>query len=307
MGLLDFIAEADSPKASPSASLVLYGKESLHIEHRPRVGAHSWRALLESRRFGVAVLGYQEPGESERELLGRLDDAVLRGIRRMRSRLAHERRDLIVTLNFDDELESACTASKGEDVVRIFSDALTASAKTALPWKRYTLLVLFEGMDQEFASLLLDTDSDSGSVAEVPLPQGMAPELLARYERAREAAVKEFGLRLSDDLARAVHSTADNRSLVASKWLRSREIFAVSYGGRRGYFGFQFDPVTGRPKPAIAKIIEAFPANTDGWRLALWFTSANPRLANRRPVDVLDQNPEQVIEAAKGENRGEIF
>ncbi len=144
-------------------------------------------------------------------------------------------------------------------------------------------------------------DSDTGSVAEVPLPQGMAPELLARYESAREAVVKEFGLRLSDDLARAVHSTADNRSLVASKWLRSREIFAVSYGGRRGYFGFQFDPVTGRPKPAIAKIIETFRANTDGWRLVLWFTSANPRLANRRPVDVLDQNPKQVIEAAKGE------
>lgn len=307
MGLLDVIAEADSPNVSPSASLVLYGRESLHIEHRPLVGAHTWRALLESRRFGIAVVGYQKPGESERDLLGRLDDAVLRGIRRMRARLAHERHDLIVTLNFDDELESAWTASKGEDVVKRFSDALTASANTALPWKRYTLLVLLEGMDQEFASLLLDTDSDTGSLTKVPLPLGMAPELLARYEKAREAAVKEFGLRLSDDLARAVHSTADNRSLVASKWLRSREIFAVSYGGRRRYFGFQFDPVTGRPKPAIAKIIETFPANTDGWRLALWLTSANPRLANRRPVDVLDQNPEEVIEAAKGENRGEIF
>jgi hypothetical protein len=65
--------------------------------------------------------------------------------------------------------------------------------------------------------------------------------------------------------------------------------------------------MTGRPKPVIAKIIHAFPPNTDGWRLALWLVSANPRLARRRPVDVLDRNPEQVIEGAKGENRVELF
>ena len=35
--------------------------------------------------------------------------------------------------------------------------------------------------------------------------QGMAPELLGRYERARERAVKEFGLLRSEDLARAIH------------------------------------------------------------------------------------------------------
>jgi hypothetical protein len=50
----------------------------------------------------------------------------------------------------------------------------------------------------------------------------------------------------------------------------------------------------------IAKIIEAFPPNTDGWRLALWLTSANPRLGNRRPVDVLERNPERSSKPRKG-------
>ena len=126
-------------------------------------------------------------------------------------------------------------------------------------------------------------------------------------ERARESAVKEFGLLRSEDLARATHSTAENVSLVASKWRRRGEIFAVNYGGKPGYFAFQFDPVTGRPKPVIAKLIEAFPANTDGWRLALWLISANPRLANRRPIDVLDKDPDKMFEAAKAENRVELF
>ena len=79
---------------------------------------------------------------------------------------------------------------------------------------------------------------ESQEVSEAALPQGMAPELLVRYERARENAVKEFGLLRSEDLARAIHSTAENVSLVASKWRRKGEIFAVNYGGKPGYFSW---------------------------------------------------------------------
>lgn len=145
------------------------------------------------------------------------------------------------------------------------------------------------------------------AASETAVPNGPALELLSRYEKACEGAVKEFGLLRSDDLARAVHSTGENVSLIASKWRRKGDIFAVSYIGEPGYFAFQFDLMSVRPRPAIAKIIQAFPPNTDGWQLALWLVAANPRLANRRPVDVLGRNPEQVIEAAKGENRVELF
>jgi hypothetical protein len=130
--------------------------------------------------------------------------------------------------------------------------------------------------------------------------------------RSREPAVafrvpaKAVDARSNEPGATASGS-AENVSLVASKWRRKGEIFAVNYGGKPGYFAFQFDPMTGRPKPAIARIIEAFPSDTDGWRLALWLTSANPRLASRRPVDALDKDPDKVIEAAKGENRVELF
>jgi hypothetical protein len=69
------------------------------------------------------------------------------------------------------------------------------------------------------------------SISGTALPNGMAPELLSRYEKTREGAVKEFGLRRSDDLARAIHSTAGNVSLpprlhrehsVFGEWLRQR-------------------------------------------------------------------------------------
>jgi len=145
------------------------------------------------------------------------------------------------------------------------------------------------------------------SNTEGTIPEGTAPKLLGRYENARQSAVTEFGLLRSEDLARAIHSSAENVSLVASKWRRKGEIFAVNYGGKPGYFAFQFDPVTARPKPIIARIIEAFPPNTDGWRLALWLISANAQLGDRRPVDLLDKGPLPVIQAAKAENQVELF
>jgi hypothetical protein len=184
---------------------------------------------------------------------------------------------------------------------------LEQSDLTAVPWEQFILLILTDVVTAWNFDRLIEAVLDDDEVSETALPDGMGPELLSRYEKAREGAVKEFGLRRSEDLARAIHSTAGNVSLVASKWRRKGEIFAVNYGGKPGYFAFQFDPMTGRPKPVVAKIIQAFPPNTDGWRLALWLTSANPRLANRRPVDVLDRNPDQVVEAAKGENRVELF
>jgi hypothetical protein len=102
---------------------------------------------------------------------------------------------------------------------------------------------------------VLEAAFEDAEVNETALPYGMDPELLGRYEKAREGAVKEFGLLRSEDLARAIHSTAENVSLVASKWRRKGEVFAVNYGGKPGYLPFQFDPMTGRPKPAISKII----------------------------------------------------
>ena len=109
---------------------------------------------------------------------------------------------------------------------------------------------------------------DEDAVSAIAPPNGMAPELLSRYEKTREEAVREFGLLRREDLARAIHSTAGNASLIALKWRRKGEIFAVNYGGKPGYFAFQFDPMTGRPKQGIAKIVQAFPQTptTGGWR-----------------------------------------
>jgi hypothetical protein len=307
MGLLDALAKSALGEARPPASMLFYGRETFHVEHHPRNRVNQWRPWVEARRFGIVALGYSRPGELESQLVERLDQIALREVRRFHARADVESGDVLITLHGAGFPESISKQRSPSEAASAIAQMLEQSELTAMPWEQFILLILTDVVATWNCDRVIEAVLDDDAASETALPNGMAPELLNRYEKTREGAVKEFGLLRSEDLARAIHSTAGNVSLVASKWRRKGEIFAVSYGGKPGYFAFQFDPMTGRPKAVIAKIIQAFPPNTDGWRLALWLVSANPRLANRRPVDVLDRNPEQVIEAAKAENRVELF
>jgi len=312
MGLLDALAKSFPGEARTPASMLFYGRDSFRVEHHPRSRVNQWRPWVEGRRFGIVALGYARPGELESELVKRLDQFAFSEVRRLQwdtdiKQADIKIGDLLIEVKGVGPSESISKQRSPSDAASLIAQMLEQAEGVSSPWEQFVLLIDMDIVTTWNFDRLIQKAMDDDGVTQTALPEGMAPELLSRYEKAREGAVKEFGLLRSEDLARAIHSTAENVSLVASKWRRKGEVFAVNYGGKPGYFAFQFDPMTGRPKPAISKIIQAFPSNTDGWRLALWLTSANPRLANRRPVDVLDRNPEQVIEAAKGENGVELF
>lgn len=310
MGLLDALAGAPPGEARVPASMLFYDRESFHVEHHPRSRVNEWRSWLEARRFGVVALGYARPGELESELVKRIDQFAWRAVSRaLGSQVDIDIRvgDVLIECKVVGSSESVSKQRSPSEAANLLAQMLEQAEGATTPWEQNVLLIFADVVTTWHFDRPLESALESQEVSEIGMPEGMPPELLSRYEKARESAVKEFGLLRSEDLARAIHSTAENVSLVASKWRRKGEIFAVNYGGKPGYLAFQFDPVTGRPKPVIAQIIERFPPNTDGWRLALWLTSANPRLANRRPVDVLDKDPDKVIETAKGENRVELF
>jgi hypothetical protein len=305
MGLLDALAKVPTGETRAPASMLFYGRDSFHVEHHPRARVGLWRSWLENRRFGIVALGYARPGELESELVKRIDQCAWRVSTTLRSDADIQMGDAIIEVKVVGPSESVLKQCSESEAFNMIAQMLEQAEPVASPWDQFALLIFSDVVKTWNFDRLIEKAIENHPV--IVQPEGMAPELLGRYEKARESAVQEFGLLRSDDLARAIHSTAENVSLVASKWRRKGEIFAVNYGGKLGYFSFQFDPMTGRPKPVIAQIIEAFPPNTDGWRLALWLISANARLGNRRPVDTIDQEPEKVIEAAKGENRVELF
>lgn len=149
--------------------------------------------------------------------------------------------------------------------------------------------------------------SQRGSMREVLralLPQErltVSPALLLQIQRnayAQGALADEFGLLSGADVAARAGSRAGNAAALASRWRKEGRAFAVDVDGSVRYPGFQFDE-GGRPRPAVAAVLAVAGERMSGWELALWFTGSSDWLGGLRPVDVLDTDADQVVEAAQ--------
>lgn len=72
-------------------------------------------------------------------------------------------------------------------------------------------------------------------------------------------------------------------------WESRAEIFrtGIYHSGTDEYPAFQFDE-EGRPRPEIAKVLAALPAEMSGWKVAFWFASGNGWVENgAAPQDAL--------------------
>jgi hypothetical protein len=114
-----------------------------------------------------------------------------------------------------------------------------------------------------------------------------------RLAAARRAFLKEFGVpgRPAGDWERLQ---------------REGKIFTVTHRGATYVPCFQFDE-KGKPRPAVAKVLQILGKDTSDWGLALWFTAANGYLDDKRPVDLLSSHPEEVVQAAEQEAAELVF
>lgn len=135
---------------------------------------------------------------------------------------------------------------------------------------------------------------------EAPVPSPAQATLAQRESHARWSMLEEFGAFTSEELADH-RSQAKNRHALANRWRSEGKVFSVELRGRRLYPGFQFDPETFAPNPIVAEVLAALPRDQmSDWEVALWWVAADPWLEGRRPVDVLQEDPELVAAAAAG-------
>lgn len=149
---------------------------------------------------------------------------------------------------------------------------------------------------------------DTAELIEALMPRPLAvppPAAVLQARRnaeARTALLREFGALRSADVAELAGSRARNRAALANRWRAEDRVLAVSVGDELLYPGFQFTS-EGRPHPTVARALRALrttPERSD-WQAALWFAAPTGWLGGRRPVDLLDEDPEAVIEAAERE------
>jgi hypothetical protein len=153
-------------------------------------------------------------------------------------------------------------------------------------------------------TILRDRTMAADDLMELLLPRdrlriskGMQAQI-ARNAEAKENLNVEFGLLSSSEVAALSGSDVKNRQAAASRWRTSKKIFGIPSGDAFQFLGFQFDE-TGRPRPIISRIIATLGSQLSGSELALWFTSHNGWLDDRRPVDLLISNPDLVERAAE--------
>jgi hypothetical protein len=137
----------------------------------------------------------------------------------------------------------------------------------------------------------------------VPLPVQVLQA--RRNAEGRTALFQEFGALTSAQVGEMAGSKSPNRAALAHKWKNDRRIFAVPHQGVNYFPGFQFSP-DGQPLPVIGAILAHLSA-WSAWEIALWFTSRTDSLSGRRPVDLLESDPDAVVRAAASEAEELVF
>jgi hypothetical protein len=130
------------------------------------------------------------------------------------------------------------------------------------------------------------------------VPSAEATEQLRLNAEARSKFLEELPALPAAEVARLAGITWANPAAWPSRLQKERKLFSVEYGRRQLFPAFQFYS-DWQPREAVAKVLAQLAnGGLQGWSVALWFTAANGWLDGARPVDLLDQKPEQVIAAA---------
>lgn len=139
----------------------------------------------------------------------------------------------------------------------------------------------------------IGSDQASKAFDEDKVEEAVSRDTLAWRQRFMEATA----CWTSSQVAAESASTAKNRAAIASRWLQEKKIFAIKFQGQQYFPRFQFQD--GNPMPIVAEIIRQFPEHATGWDFAYFFTTGDPNLGGRKPLELLKSDPARARSLAK--------
>jgi hypothetical protein len=116
-------------------------------------------------------------------------------------------------------------------------------------------------------------------------------------KNAAEAILGGTEWLIAADIARLTKRSKSNPNALANRWKNEGKVFAIRYEGVERYPRYAFNDRL-EPLPVIAEVLQLFGKDTDPWKIAAWFESANAWLDSKRPREVLDE-PQRVIAAVR--------
>lgn len=127
--------------------------------------------------------------------------------------------------------------------------------------------------------------------------------MTSMQEAMRRTVLAE--MRPAQELAELAGREAHQMRRELERWSAEGRILSVHHEGVDYFSQFALNPGYGyRPYPAAAEAIRILRAVLDpenSWGVASWFLGVNSFLDDQRPADLLGEDPEWVIEAAREE------
>ena len=107
------------------------------------------------------------------------------------------------------------------------------------------------------------------------------------------------GVARGDELAHLLEDHPPGASASLSRLIASNQVFGFDRDFSFWVPMFQFEPDSLRIRPAVLKVRAELGSEFDGWAFATWFAAPSAWLRQRRPVDLLESNLREVLQAAR--------
>ena len=140
-----------------------------------------------------------------------------------------------------------------------------------------------------------------------PAPEGLADAAFrdvkeeAQLARLMETFEHHGGLLRCDQMVHLMRKFGDQPMSRLARWIASREIVTVTRHCALFVPMFQFDSCVMEPQPRCRDtVLELGGAMVDE-EVAVWFASPNSWLGGALPVEMLERDPDCVVEAARAD------
>ena len=115
----------------------------------------------------------------------------------------------------------------------------------------------------------------------------------------RQACSPSGGIARADDLARLLEDCHRGDFVSLARLIARRDVFAFDWRGSLWVPMFQFDLRDLSIRLGTQRVLAELHTVLDAWTLAVWFVQPNGWLQGKRPMDLLDDDPDRVVRAAR--------
>ena len=124
-----------------------------------------------------------------------------------------------------------------------------------------------------------------------------------QFAAMASAYSRHGGLATGDAVAEMLRTRSSQPISTLARWIVDRRIVSFTWRSRLLVPLFQFDPANMAPRPCVLDALGELSPPFDDWELALWFVEPNAWLGDRPPIDVVDADPAELVQAARADRQ----